>query len=153
MPADKKDFLLLELKKQGIEASLADQYLTVLYRNQFNMNSTNHVCKEIFMTIPSTIYTSQDFYLIDAINENIENFKAAGFIDYWHFRLLDKRKLQAKETRNPKVIEMKHLSGCFHIWIFGSFVGTFVFIVEAFGSFGRKNMSRVWKLLQIIRAN
>lgn len=82
------------------------------------------------MTIPTVIYVPKDFYLIDAMNELIEDFKSAGLIQYWHFKSVIKKDMIVRDSKHPKVIKMHHLAGCFQLWIFGLFLGFVTFIVE-----------------------
>lgn len=83
------------------------------------------------MTIPTVVYASKDFYLTDALSEQIENIKAAGLIEYWHNRPFDKRSVMVRDVKYPKVIKMKHLFGCFQLLAFGLLISLIAFIFES----------------------
>jgi hypothetical protein len=103
----------------------------VLYSNQLNYNtSMNLICKEKFMTFSVVIYTRKGFYLLGALNEKIAQLQAAGLIEYWHSEIFDERFLKVQESQEPKPTEVRHLSGCFMIWLMGCFAALVVFICE-----------------------
>ena len=81
------------------------------------------------MTIPIVIYTNKNFYLLQAINEKIESFIAAGLVEYWH-SLSYNEELLTKQSNPPKVLTFHHLSGCFYIWIFGCSVSFSALVFE-----------------------
>lgn len=97
--------------------------------------------KEIFVTIPIVLYTQKDFYLLNAINTQIMNLKAAGFIDFWHKQDIDKRKSNVKKSKQPKVLTMNQLLGCFQLMFGGCVMSFIVFLTELVSlklSFGLK---------------
>jgi hypothetical protein len=87
------------------------------------------VCREVFVSVPVVIYTKKDFYLLDVINEKIEDLKASGLIEYWLLIAMN-RKVKEKDLNEPKVLSIQRLIGCFQILLFGYFLSLFVFIVE-----------------------
>lgn len=76
------------------------------------------------------IYSKKNFYLLDALDEKIDILKAAGLIEFWHFQDVDKRFLNVKEPKDPKVLTTKHLMGCFHILFFGCVASFMVLLFE-----------------------
>lgn len=129
---NEKSFYIRNLENPEFREALIEQYSTIIFRNAFSVNITKSiVCKEIFMTIPSVIYTPKNFFLIDAMNEKIENFKAAGLIKYWHFRVFDDKSMfKVIESKTPRVIQMHHLLGCFQLWFYGLLLSILIFIKE-----------------------
>jgi hypothetical protein len=88
------------------------------------------VCKEVSTSVSVVIYTSKNFFLLNAINEKIEDLKASGLIDYWEI-LSWRRKNDALETtKTPKVLSLKRLIGCIQLFLCGCFLGFVVFIFE-----------------------
>lgn len=103
----------------------------VLYLNQFQpLDLRKKYCKEVFMTMPEVIYMKKDFYLLDELNEKIELMKAAGLIKFWSFRDIDKNKLNAKETTQPKILTLNHFNGCFWILTVGAVISLVIFLLE-----------------------
>lgn len=76
------------------------------------------------------IYVKKDFYLLDALNEKVEILKAAGLIDFWHFRHVNKGVLNVKDYLLPKVLTLGQLMGSFQILTFGCMVGCLTLICE-----------------------
>jgi len=87
------------------------------------------ICRENFMAIPIVIYTRNNFYLLKAMNEKIEIFKAAGLIEYW-YSLSFTQDFSKRAANPPKILTLHHLSGSFHVWAGGCLVSLFVFICE-----------------------
>jgi hypothetical protein len=92
------------------------------------------ISKEAFMTIPLVIYCRKNFYLLDEINEKIEFLKASGLINFWHSQNIRKRFLTVNNLNLPKILNIKQLSGCFHIVLLGTFVSFVVFLLEYFSN-------------------
>ena len=81
------------------------------------------------MAIPIVIYTRKNFYLLKAMNEKIEIFKAAGLIEYW-YSLSFTKDFSKREAHPPKILTLKHLSGSFQVWAGGCLVSLMVLICE-----------------------
>lgn len=117
----------------NFKGAYGQSLIRILYFDQISPNRKKgrfKICKEIFLTIPVVIYTKKNFYLLDALNEKIDILKASGLIDFWHFQDIDERLLNVKETRDPKVLTINHLSGCFQILFLGYFASFVVFAFE-----------------------
>lgn len=80
------------------------------------------------MTVPIVIYAKKHFYLIQALNEKIESLKVAGLIEYWYSSQFLKE--LTKEQKSPEVLTMRHLSGCFQIWVAGCLISSVLLGVE-----------------------
>lgn len=88
-----------------------------LYSNEQNsFDSRFRICKDPALTMPIVIYAKKDFFLLDALNEKIEDFKAAGLIEKWKYV---GRKYESEETRVPKRLILTHFSGCFYVLFIG----------------------------------
>lgn len=99
--------------------------------NQFNHKNLRElqVCREVFITIPSVIYTKKNFYLLQAINEKIEHLKTAGLIEYWYNQHFTKE-FSKQNSNSPKVLRLYHFYGCFQVWISGCLLSSLVFTYE-----------------------
>lgn len=102
-----------------------------LYSNQLTYNtSVNLICKEKFMVFPVVIYTRKGFYLLNILNKKIIHLQAAGLIEYWHSEIIDERYLKIEESKEPKPIQVRHLSGGFSIWLIGCLIAFCAFVCE-----------------------
>jgi hypothetical protein len=101
----------------------------LLYHHSIKNISQFQICREPFMLVSIVIYTKRNFYLLQAINEKIENLKATGLIDYW-YSLSFSKEFSNEKSNTPKVLTFGHLSGCFYIWICGCFVSFLTFVLE-----------------------
>lgn len=144
--ADHKNFYVNKLKNQEVQGCISDSYYEVLYVNQNLKQGTKKtfICKDVYMTIPSVIYTVKEFYLIDTLNDCIEKLKASGLVEYWHKRVFDERILLAKESKHPKVIKLHHLLGCFQIWFLGIILSAMVFMREYLTNFWVKCLREIY---------
>jgi hypothetical protein len=103
----------------------------ILYENQnVPIKRRQTLCREVFKNIPAVIYTTKHFYLLEAINEKIELFKAAGLIEHWHSQTIDEKYLKENESGRPKVLSLKHLKSLFYVLFSGCVLSLVVFIVE-----------------------
>lgn len=102
-----------------------------LYENlQMTKENQRSICRETVMTIPLVIYTKKDFYLLDALNEKIEMFKASGLIRFWQYQDVDKALLRTKESREPKVFTINELLGSFKLLFVGLGFSLIGFMIE-----------------------
>lgn len=127
-PLDDIDKHLQKIRSDPSSKSALGRSLTrILYANQIGpKESRNQICKEIVVTIPVVIYARKDFYLLDAINDRIEIFKAAGLINFWQHRM----KKEEKSLNVRKPLKLDHFIGCFLILFFGCCSSLFVFGIE-----------------------
>lgn len=114
----------------GLTFSLSE----IMYRRQLNPNITIFVCPEVFITIPSVIYTTKNFYLVDALNEKIENLKVSGLIDYWQKKAFTESSRHPIRPESRQAIKLTHLWGCFQICLCCLVVSLLVFLGEIISS-------------------
>lgn len=88
--------------------------------------------KEAYITIPAVNYVRKDFYLLDSLNEKMKFLEAAGFINFWHFQDVDNGILKRKDPRQPKVLDLTRLAGCFLILIVGWAISIIAVVIELF---------------------
>lgn len=80
--------------------------------------------------MPSVILTRKNFFLLQAINDNIENLISSGLIKFWHDKHLYGYRKRIVSQKDPKVLNFEHLSGCFQLLIGGCLIGLVVFFGE-----------------------
>ncbi|KAG5667510.1 hypothetical protein PVAND_015489 [Polypedilum vanderplanki] len=140
---DKKRFRTVDMREIGIDLfewakqiksdqknTILVPYTSVYYKIIINNTFNLMICKEHFMTIPTVVYTRKNFYLLGAINDQIEEFKSAGLIEYWHSLAFDKKYMKVDNDKHPKVLTIGHLSGVFELLIFGYIISLITFIFE-----------------------
>lgn len=81
-------------------------------------------------SIPIVIYTRKNFFLLHALNEKIDTFKAAGLVDYWFFKDYNLANATFRRIEGPKQLTVDKLAGCFKILSLGCSISFVVFIVE-----------------------
>lgn len=127
-----REFYLKKIRNDPtFKGAMGRPLMKVLYTNQISPRAAwDKICQQIFMTVSVVILTKKDFYLLDAVNDKIELFKAAGLIDHFHWRDVDKGLLSEKLQSYPKALALHHLMGCFHILWFGCLISFIIFVVE-----------------------
>lgn len=131
MSSDFKEDLTSLLNDPEFKGTVAEELTTINYRNQQTAKlNRSKTCKETFMLVPSVIYASPNFYLIDELNEHISNLKSAGLIEYWHSKIFDDSILIAKHSEAPRTLKFQHLTGAFEFWLVGMAVSTAAFVHE-----------------------
>jgi hypothetical protein len=114
-------------------ATYEEPLRTVLHWNHMHdLQHQKHTCKELFMTVPEVIYTRKNFFLLRELNRKLQHIKASGLFEFWDFRNVSKTKLNLKEEKSPKVLNLSHFEGCFEILIVGVFVSFVVFVHEIY---------------------
>lgn len=115
----------------SFKGALTISMLDVLYINQIRSKSSQYkICKEVVSTNPVVIYTRKNFYLIDALNNKIEQLKSAGLVEFWQLKHIDQKLLNFKESSEPIVLVMVHLIGCFCLLVTGCAASFVVFLFE-----------------------
>lgn len=105
----------------------------MLFINEENFRThqnTFSICKEYFMSVPVVIFGRKNFYLLRAINKKISIIQAAGLIEYWHSRSIDKRFSKPQVPVVDKILTLQHLSGCFILLTAGLFLAFVIFMIE-----------------------
>lgn len=105
--------------------------ITAHYLNQMSRSAKNAISREVFMTVPIVIYSRQDFYLLNSINEEIEQLKASGLIDFWTYQSVKRDKTPTISSL-PKALQVKHFKGSFYIVALGWSVSFAAAVCECF---------------------
>lgn len=125
--------MLEKLTSPDFKGALADQIAMIFYRNQIKTSTGKAlILREPFLTLPCVIYTPKNFYLLDTLNEELENMKSCGLMILWHWRDMNKHFVKEVVSKQPKVIRVQHLLGCFQILIWGLFLSSLIFALEIF---------------------
>lgn len=102
-----------------------------LYHNQKNSQDLQYnICDETLLIIPTVMYVRKHFYLLESLNGKVEQMKAAGLTNFWHFQELNRQSLIGKASNYPVVLTLNRLMGCFEVYLFGCFISFTVFIFE-----------------------
>jgi hypothetical protein len=108
-------------------------YLSIaLYNNFLNRkNFTFKICKEPLLTNHIVFYFTQNFYLVDEINELIGRMKNAGLDNHVISKYVDMQLMSLQDVqKDPTALTMKNLSGVFQLLIYGQLLALVSFIVE-----------------------
>lgn len=117
----------------SFKGAFAESFSNALYHNQNSPKDRRQlICKEQFLTIPIVIYAKRDFYLLNALSENIEKFQESGLVGFWKSQDIDVRAMKAKSQDPPKVLVLSQLAGCFQFLLLGLATSFVVFVIEAF---------------------
>lgn len=129
---DKLETHLLEIQSnRNINAAIVKSLTSIKYHNQVvAYNKRLNFCKETLLTIPVVIYTKKNFFLVDAMNEQFENFKAAGLLTKWYKEDIHYDSIDEITEGVPKVFSLHDLLGCFQVFGFGIFSSFVIFVIE-----------------------
>lgn len=117
--------------EENVKVAYGQSLPTIVYFNQINPpNLQNIITKEVFITIPIVLYAKRDFYLLNAIDNQIKRLKDGGLIEFWYHQDVYKRSLNVNEPKRPKVLTMNRLLGCFQILLCGCTISFIVFLIE-----------------------
>lgn len=113
------------------KAALLTSFARIIYENQNRpFDQRFDICMDIFLTIPIVMYSKRDYYLLEPVSWKIEDFKAAGLIDFWQKLDIKKKILSEDVLVRPKIISLGQLFGCFQVLFLGILVSFIVFAVE-----------------------
>lgn len=131
---NEKEFYMERVRTDpSYKAAYGISLLELLYLNQLKMKDSRYkICKQVLLTVPVVIYTRKDFFLIDALGSKVEKMKAAGLVEFWLFRDVDKDFLNYKGKTPPVVLTIARLTGCFQILLIGLTIASVVFVFEYF---------------------
>jgi hypothetical protein len=90
------------------------------------------------MSVSVVFFARKNFFLLDAINKKIEIFQAAGLIEFWHLKVIDKRLMKIQPSKAPTKLTIEQLSGSFFLLISGLIVALIAFAVEFLMNFAHK---------------
>lgn len=92
--------------------------------------------KEYLFDVQIVNYCPKYFYLVDPLNEKIGILKAAGVINVWMERFIDKSYIKTKQGKTrAKIMNIQQLAGGFQILIIGILISTLIFTVEMLSKF------------------
>lgn len=119
-------------KDSSFKGAFGRSLTRTLYANQKSPESErNIICNDVVSTIPVVILLQKDSHLLDAFHEKIEILNAAGLIEFWKYRHEEHR----ESEKQPELLTIEQLLGCFYIWIFGNSVSLLVFFYEMLKKF------------------
>lgn len=115
----------------SFKGALAQSFIKVLYHNSMRNRSERLViCREVVSAAPIVIYTRKNYFLLEAINAQIEKLKSSGLINYWRRKFLNKNFMTRRTHSGPRILTVDNLSGALEIWLLGCIVGSAVFVIE-----------------------
>lgn len=115
-------------------------------------NFTYNMLKESVLTNQIVWYFRRNFFLRDAFNEKISQFKANGLINFWMSRYLNSSDVQATESRVPTSLNLDQVQGIFSLLICGTIVASVGFIVELIRGQIIRNINKCKSTKRAIRA-
>lgn len=86
------------------------------------------ILDEDYFLVPIVMYSKKDFFLIDALNEQLSKFKAYGFLKYYRYQ--NQEALMQQNQAIPKVLGIERLSGCFYLLFCGFVLSAVSFVAE-----------------------
>lgn len=106
--------------------------IKVIDANKRHRDSFSHkVCKEYLLTVNIVMYFQKNFYLVEAINENIWNFVSSGIMSHLIDRYVDMKYWQVKALDvGPQQLSYEHLEGVFNLWLYFLILTSVVFVFE-----------------------
>lgn len=89
-------------------------------------------------------YFPKNFYLIEAVNEQISRLQTSGLIEYWTYKQhLDNQLINMRNNEvGPTTINMHHLEIAFQIWGAGCLLAFVVFAFEVLSVSLKKILGR-----------
>jgi hypothetical protein len=89
------------------------------------------VLKEYLFDVQIVNYFPKNFYLVEPINDKIGILKAAGLVNLWMERYIDKSYIKIKQQKTKaKTMNIQQLFGGFQVLIIGIILSSFVFSLE-----------------------
>lgn len=116
----------------NFKSGLIMPLLEVIFINQQTyMNFTYKVLKEYLFDVQIVYYYPKNFHLVEAINEKIGILKAAGLVQLWMDKYIDKSYINIKPpAKGPREISINQILGGFEVVAFGLTLASLIFIVE-----------------------
>lgn len=107
-------------------------FMAVVYSNQRNQKKFMHkTCNGKLKKESIVLYYPKNFFLLDAIDEKIGTFTAAGLIEHWVKNHVNLRYWNPpKEQRERKRLSMTHLRGAFVVYLISCAVACICFFIE-----------------------
>lgn len=115
----------------GFKGALAQSFIKVIYHNSLRHKSQRLViCKEIVSAAPIVLYTRKNYFLLEAINDQVENLKSSGLINYWRKKFLNKNFMIKRRATGPRILTVLNILGALEIWLLGCVIGSLAFVFE-----------------------
>ena len=116
----------------NFKGAISSPLFEIVYLNKLNFKTfAFKTLREPLNNNFAVFYFQKNFYLLNAINEKIGILKAAGLVDYWISKDINPSFLHIKpENLGPQKLNLRHLLGCFEVWILGIFLGLIAFFLE-----------------------
>lgn len=119
---------------QSLHGAVFKHKMPVLYQNFINRhNYTLNICPVTIYTNSFVFYFTQNFYLMQDMNNLIGNFKSAGLIDFIISKYIDPIYVTAfykKEKQPPTPFEYSRLKGIFKLLFYLLGLSTVTFVSE-----------------------
>lgn len=94
-------------------------------------NFSYKILDEIVAMNPVAVYFRKNSHLVEVFNRKLRMLKAAGLVEYWTNKFLEKKYLRVKdEPKGPKKLNLKTLSGGFGLVVLGWLISFLVFAYE-----------------------
>lgn len=131
----KPDDIETKIKQHSVDPEFKGTFIrsftNIVYCNQKNAHQKDvKMCKEVYSTTPIVMFVKKDFYLLDEINQRIDMLISSGLIEFWHFQDVDKRFLNIKHPKHPKVLTVKRLNGSLYILLCGYVISSAILGIE-----------------------
>lgn len=125
---DEKALLSVRMQSDAdFKGAIGQSLEIILYDNQFKPEQSRFFfSKDVFLMMPVVIYSRKNFFLMKALNKEIEKLKSAGLIEFWKFK---ETKIKTSATQ-PKVYSFQRLVACFEILAIGFIASILVFVIE-----------------------
>lgn len=129
--------IMRSLKSSSFRGSFISSLTETLQENESNQfNFTFKICKEYFVTVSVVMYFRKNSYLIETVNHVLIRLEAAGLIEYWDSKFIDKKALKVIQVDNePKALTFSQLIGSLQLWVCGCFIAISCFLIELFYHF------------------
>lgn len=124
--------LRLKTLDSSFKGGIIQPLLEVIFLNQQNYKThTFNVLDEYLIDVQIVNYFPKNSYLIDSMNVKIGEMKAAGLVNLWMEKYIDKSYIRIKLTgTEAKVMKIQQLMGGFEVLFIGICTSTVIFFAE-----------------------
>lgn len=132
--ADEKNLIYDAITNEKFNGALMEDYEGAMQISRENETLENlKICKEKVQAMYVVNYARRDFYLLKEINLVIRRLVEGGITNFWIKSLINNHKTNMEKEKNqPKVLNMKHVEGCFKLYLYGIIASLFAFLIELF---------------------
>lgn len=144
------DYPALRLKTldSSFKGGIIQPLLEVILLNQQNYKDfTFRVLEEYLFDIQVVFYFPKNFYLVESIDAKIGILKAAGLVNLWMERYIDKSYIKISDGKTmAKTMSIQQLFGGFEVLIIGLSLAILIFCLEILSKRRKfKLLSKVFK--------